>query len=77
MALYKKTGRMPGQLAEQPDLPEELDYILRWFYELRSHEPIKYAELASWSSLQPAKPQHWEIEVIKALDGIYWSSIND
>jgi hypothetical protein len=76
MQVYKSTGKMPKQLAEQTERPEELEYILGWYSELRTENQLTYTEIKSWSELCGVKLISWELDLLKALDRINWSSKN-
>lgn len=76
--VYKQTGVKPKQLAEQPEKPEELEYLYNWFLELvRFHVPLTYAELESWSRLTKVDLKSWETHVLINLEQIYRNSINE
>lgn len=77
MQVYKTTGKMPKQLAEQTERPEELDYILNWYSSLRTDVQLTFTEIKSWCDLSGVKLIGWELDLLKALDRIYWSSKHD
>ena len=68
---------MPAQLAEQTERPEELDYVLNWYSELRTDAQLTFTEIKSWCDLSGVTLIGWELDLLKALDRIYWSSKND
>lgn len=70
--VYKQTGVKPLKLREQPDKPDELEYIVDWYLEVKTHEALTYTELASWSAITQVGLLPWEVDVIKTLDRIYW-----
>lgn len=72
MQVWKTTGRKPKQLAEAPELPEELGYIWEWFREVFSGEPLTFSEMQAWAQLTGKRLLGWEAELIKSLDRIYW-----
>jgi hypothetical protein len=76
MQVYKSTGKMPKQLAEQTERPEELEYILAWYSELRTDAQLTFTEMKNWCDLTKIDLLGWEIDILKALDRIYWSSKN-
>jgi len=71
-SVWKQTGRKPQQLAEAGDLPEELAYIWRWYYELVSPNPLTYTEIRNWSEVTGNQLRGWEAELIKSIDRIFW-----
>ena len=77
MQVYKTTGKKPQQLAEQTERPEELEYILTWYSELRTDVQLTFTEIKNWCDLSGVKLIGWELDLLKALDRIYWSSKHD
>ena len=72
MQVAKTLGRKPKQLADAPELPEELAYIWEWFREVFAGEPLSYVEMQAWSTMSGKRVQGWEAELIKSLDRIFW-----
>lgn len=76
--VYKQTGVKPAQLAEQPEKPEELEYLYNWFLELVDYSaPLTYQEIESWSRLTCVDLKAWETQVLKNLERIYRNSSNE
>lgn len=72
MQVWKTLKRKPQQLADAPELPEELQYIWEWFREVFAGEPLTYTELQAWSAMSGKRTTGWEAELIKSLDRIFW-----
>jgi hypothetical protein len=71
--VWKTLGRKPKELEDQPELPEELQYLWEWFLELRSGEGmLTFTEIRSWSELTKQPLLAWEVDLLRALDRIYW-----
>lgn len=79
---WKATGRIPQELADEPDFPTEVMYIWEWFDELNqarqsngfSLNPLSYAEIMSWNSLGKINISPWEVKALKLLDRAYIES---
>ena len=70
--VWKQTGKKPLQLVEQPDFPNDLRYVWRYYLEVRGSSQLTWLELNSWASLTQPDLHGWEAELIKKLDGLYW-----
>jgi hypothetical protein len=75
--VWKTTGRKPRELEDIPLLPEEVGYIWDWYLRVRGHEPLTYSEIASWAALTGADPSPAEVEAIRRLDQLNWSTSDD
>ncbi|GAA4652084.1 hypothetical protein GCM10023116_43680 [Kistimonas scapharcae] len=73
LKVYEATGKKPKQLAEQPEKPQELDYLLGWFYDLHNatRGQITFTEIRNWSELMHVSVRAWEVEVIRRLAVIF------
>lgn len=66
---------------DQPDFPDDLDYLWEWFLELHSARqsggfgaaPISYLEMEAWSRLTDRELRDWEARAIRTLDGMFLS----
>lgn len=72
----KTTGRRPKKLLDQPDCPQELNYIWEWYLEMRSGELLNFTEIKSWSELTNQQLLSWEVDILRTLDRIFWKIIN-
>lgn len=77
MQVWKTLKRKPPQLADAPELPEELRYVWEWFREVFAGEPLTYTELQAWSNMTGKRLTGWEAELIKSLDRIFWKVQHD
>lgn len=75
--VWKTTGVQPKELADQPELPEELRYLWEWFWELRSNQILTFTEIHFWSQLTQKRLRGWEVELLRTLDRIYWNVLYD
>lgn len=71
--VYEATGKKPQQLAEQPEKPSELDYLLNWFYVLHNatRGQITYTEISHWSKLACVRITAWEVAIIQRLSVVF------
>lgn len=76
MQVWKTTGKKPKELAEQPPMPEGLEYIWHWFLHVHTSSELSYSELKSWSDLTHTRLKAWEVDLIKTLDRIRWSTVH-
>lgn len=63
---WKRTGKIPPQLADHPPEPARLAYIWRWFNELPS--PITWREIFAWSQISGHKVERWEGVLLIRID---------
>jgi len=62
-----------------PEIPEGLEYLLQWYYELAARraitmagvQAITYAEILAWARLTYTDPQPLEVDILCRLDDIY------
>ena len=73
---------MPQQLVDAPELPRLGAHIWDWFIELHQARggggmgpsPITYGDIVHWSYLTRAKPEPWEVKVLRLIDGAFMQS---
>ncbi|ALH23698.1 hypothetical protein PaMx11_24 [Pseudomonas phage PaMx11] len=75
--VWKTLGRKPKQLAEAPEMPEELAYVWEWYREVFSGQPLTFSELHHWSVMTGKRLLGWEAELIKSIDRIFWKVQHD
>jgi hypothetical protein len=59
-----------------PSVPRELEYLLGWFWEIRSAvggsgfgaNPISFSEIKAWCDLTDIELSPWEVFVLKRMD---------
>ena len=61
---------------ELPEVEEKILYILEWFYEIKSGEPITYLEIEAWNRLKSIGISADEVEGIMAMDLEFLKSQN-
>lgn len=74
------TGQAPMELIE-PELPGALAYVWQWFLELSSGRgsngfgpaALSYRDIAAWADLMRIRPTPFEVELIRAMDGLFFS----
>lgn len=84
-SVYRQTGVLPAELAEEEEFPEDLKYLWNWFQELNRARgsngfglsPISYSELDAWSRLTGRALEAWEVICIKDIDLAYLSAMVD
>lgn len=54
-----------------PDAPKEFEYILQWFYDLRTLGKITFAEMQAWCALNDLQLEPYELNMILALETSY------
>ncbi len=77
------TGKRP-EGAESVEPPEGTEYLWQWFWDLhigRSYGmsgalPLTWSDMYFWSTLRNADLEHWEVGIIRAMDGAYLSEVN-
>lgn len=83
MAQLAKTGVVPKEYQNPPELPKELEYLWEWFCELNEGRgsngfaisPLSYTEILNWCHLSHSKMDPWEIKLIKKLDKLFVESL--
>lgn len=75
--VWKTLGRKPKQLAEAPEMPEELAYVWEWYREVFSGQPLTFSELHHWSVMTGKRLLGWEAELIRSIDRIFWKVQHD
>lgn len=72
-------GRKPEEL-EQVALPNSMHEVWKWFLDLHNKRqtgmqpnPLSWADIQAYFSLQSIEPEDWEISLISKLDGIVMS----
>lgn len=58
-------------------MPEELVYLWAWFCDARTDGPLTFTELHHWSRLTQRRLLAWEVDVLRALDRLYWEVTRD
>jgi hypothetical protein len=67
---------LPQQLNDAPEPPEDILYVWEWWKDIFTGERLMWAEINSWSQLTGIRPSGVELELIRALDAIYWRACN-
>lgn len=81
-ARLAKQGRAPASFAvaagKLPQPPEELAYLLLWYWELRGanprgwrFEPMAFTEILAYRELHALPMTSWDVGELRALDGIW------
>jgi hypothetical protein len=65
---WKRTGKIPPQLADHPVEPERLAYIWRWYNELPS--PVTWQEIHAWAQFSRFQVERWEGVLLIRIDSI-------
>ena len=81
LSVYRQTGKLPEQLAIEPDMPQSVAHVWQYFTELHrtrggngfGANPIAYMEIESWCRLSGISLYPWEVALITALDNAYLS----
>mgnify|MGYP003675055565 CR=1 FL=1 len=55
-------------LAEETELPDEVAYLLTWYYELAGNGNLTFSEIQSWSNLKKTFPEPFEVDALMTLD---------
>lgn len=55
-------------LAEETELPDEVAYLLTWYYELAGNGNLTFSEIQAWSILKKTFPDPFEVEALMTLD---------
>lgn len=71
-------GRKHPEDISEP-LEPELQYIMRWFWELHCGRPIGQSgflpipstEILAWAQLHRTDPRPWELRALRALDSTF------
>ena len=70
--MQKATGRVPEEIAQQPDLPHELVYLWDWYLEMRTGEPLTFTEMYHWAKLTQTELGTWEVDLLRSIDRLFW-----
>jgi hypothetical protein len=75
--VHRMTGRMPEQLVNQTQLPEQLSHVWEWYLILsmaRTYRPdgvpqaIPESEIGWFFSNRRISPEGWETDALRMLD---------
>lgn len=83
LQVHNSSGAYDPRL-DLPTIPRELEYLMGWFWEIRSAiggsgfgaNPISFTEMKSWCDLTNIELNPWEVSVIKKLDMEYMKISN-
>lgn len=76
--VWKTTGKKPKQLVEAIQPPAEVIYLWNWYRDMAAgSDKLTYTEILSWSQLYNIKLLAIEVDALKNLDLIYWSTFNN
>lgn len=81
-ARLAREGRAPASFAaaadKLPTAPAELEYLLLWYWELRSanprgwrFEPLSHSEILAYRELHFLPMTSWDVGELRALDTIW------
>lgn len=76
LQVFKQTGRLPKELAEQPRLPELFGHVWEWFTELHCSEVLEYSEIESWSRLTHRNVTASEVSILRKLSTLFWKIVH-
>ncbi|AUR88717.1 hypothetical protein NVP2117O_39 [Vibrio phage 2.117.O._10N.261.45.E9] len=72
------TGQRPKELAEHLDTPPpSMKYVWDWYIDLHSGVPLSYTELEAWCRMTGRDLLSWEVDLLRALDRLYWRQQHD
>lgn len=79
------TGRMPQDGINQAELPKAVAHIWGWFMRMNACRqggmggalPISHMEMLAFFQLEGHRPDGWELDAIRLLDGIALDSQRD
>jgi hypothetical protein len=74
--VWKTTGSKPKELADRKPLKAHLNYLLDYYAEIKTEQPIDHKEIHCWSKLTGNKLTYFEIQAIRAIDQEYISTIH-
>ena len=69
--VWEQTGKKPKELADQPEMPEGIEYVWVWFLELLQGGTFSWTEIRAWSDMRGIKPQAEELELLLGLNQLY------
>lgn len=64
----EQTGRNPEVFYQLPEVDNESLYLLHYFYEARSHQPLNYQEIQAWTVLTGRKLEYFEVRTLMLLE---------
>lgn len=84
MVVKERTGKLPPELEEEPELDEMFQEAWYWFLRLHSKRqsngfgvgPITFSEIQAFFNLIQYQPQSWEVEIIEIFDNIALSEFD-
>lgn len=79
---YKASGIMPGQLENEPDIPELTQHLWHYFLDLHAERtgngmgpnPLTSSQILHWSLLAKTRLDLWEIRALKRIDQAWMES---
>lgn len=71
-SVFRQTGKMPKELAEQPPLPKEFEHLWEWFLEARTGMSGQWSwqGLEAWSRLNRIGLTAEETRLLSKLNSI-------
>ena len=75
--VWKTTGIKPKELEFKKHLPDRLTYLLGYYQEIKTSDPITYEEINCWSKITGITPTPFEAEAIRAIDQQYLTILNN
>lgn len=77
MVVFKRTGRMPEELAGAAQLPPEAQYLWQWYWEMFTPPArLNFSEIKAWMQLSNHRLMAWEVKALRRLDEIRFQIAN-
>jgi len=75
LQVQETTGVIPKELEEAQDYPQQLEYLITWYWDMASGRqsgmsvnPLSWAEIESWGRLLGIYPDQWEVRTLREMD---------
>ncbi len=86
MRLYEReTGRRHPRQEEVPPIPQQLAYLLEWFWEINCGRPVSMGgylplpsvEIAAWCGLKGVRLKIWEVDALRSIDAVFLQVVHE
>lgn len=76
LKVAERTGKLPAELRDEPQLSAPAAQVYGWFNELAAARssgfgpnPIGYQDILAWAIVTRRRVAPWQVQAIRALDG--------
>jgi hypothetical protein len=81
----RETGRKHRAAEEAPPIPQEMSYLLEWFWEINCGRPVSMGgylplpstEMLAWATLKRVVLKRWEVDALRSMDAAFLTVIHE